>query len=89
MAAVRTMMSVVREEAAVLTAEVTSAARAGGIAQVDGAASAAARTAEMGNPLIVRQAVEAVVTKEGGQLLLAPHKSQTDALQRPPYCLNT
>ena len=87
MAAVRTMMSVVREEAAVLTAEVT--ARAGGIAQVDGAASAAARTAEMGNPLIVRQAVEAVVTKEGGQSLLAPHKFQTDALQRPPYCLST
>jgi hypothetical protein len=54
MAAVRSMMSVVREEAAVVTAELAATARTSAIE--------ATRTAEMEvNPTVVRQAVKASV----------------------------
>lgn len=63
MAAVRAMMSVVKEEAAVITTEVAASARVGVAEAVAGPSRAAA---EVVNPLAVRQTVEASV-KEAAQ----------------------
>ncbi|RSH83050.1 hypothetical protein EHS25_005760 [Saitozyma podzolica] len=73
MAAVRAMMSVVKEEAAVITTEVAASARVGVAEAVAGPSRAAA---EVVNPLAVRQTVEASV-KEAAQApsILAEHLS--------------
>jgi hypothetical protein len=64
MAAVRTMFSVAREEAAIISAEVVASARSGGLEAVRGA------EVEVFNPLQVRQLAEASAKEAlGGKLI--------------------
>ncbi|WWC71184.1 uncharacterized protein I206_105137 [Kwoniella pini CBS 10737] len=72
MAAVRTMMSAVREEAAIITSELAVAARTGGI---EGVAAVERNIVMEMNPVAVRQAAEASVKEAiGGEpSLLSQH----------------